>query len=116
MDDSIEARFREFHAANPRVYQTLCSLARYAMQKGKRKIGIGALWERMRWDLWLETTDVDFKLNNNFRSRYARLLMWHESDLAGVFEIRTLHTATDVEDPVLESGPRSQLPMRGFDD
>jgi hypothetical protein len=34
--------------------------------------------------------DEDYKLNNNFTSRYARLLMQHNADLAGFFEIRAM--------------------------
>ena len=40
------------------------------------------------------TTDEHsgFKLNNNYRSRYARLIMEQEADLEGVFQIRELTT------------------------
>lgn len=58
-------------------------------------MGIAMLWERMRWELTVETDSVDlgddFKLNNNYRSRYARLIMNNEPDLAGFFDIRRLH-------------------------
>lgn len=93
-----EARFREFHATNPEVYQELVVLARQALARGKRKIGIGMLWEVMRWGRWLAITgDDEFKLNNNYRSRYARLIMEQEPDLRGIFEIRELKTGTEAE-------------------
>lgn len=88
----IDERFNEFHASNPHVYRALCMLARGAIAQGKRKIGIGALWERARWDLWLESTEEAPRLNNDYRSRYARLLMANEPDLAGVFEVRGLRS------------------------
>lgn len=92
-DETIDGRFREFHAKNPIVYSTLVRLARSAIARGKSKLGIGFLWERMRWELWIETATADeddFHLNNNFRSRYARLIMEKERDLDGIFETREL--------------------------
>lgn len=87
----LEADFQKFHAANPAVYAELARLARQAVAKGRRRVGIGMLWEVLRWHFWLETkTDEEFKLNNNHRSRYARLLMEREPDLRGVFETRGL--------------------------
>jgi len=84
--------FWDFHQSNPAVYRALVRLARQARQQGKIKIGIRMLWEVMRWEFWLQTDDnvSDFKLNNNYISRYARLIMEREPDLAGCFEIREL--------------------------
>lgn len=85
-----EAAFQAFHAENPHVYAALVELARAAKEKGAAEIGIGMLWEVLRWRLFFETTDANFKLNNNHRSRYARLIMAQEPDLAGIFEVREL--------------------------
>lgn len=90
---AIDEKFAQFHAENPHIYRALCALARGALARGKRRIGIGALWERMRWDMWLDSTEADPKLNNDYRSRYARLMMASEPDLAGVFEIRALRSS-----------------------
>lgn len=92
---TIEAAFRAFHAANPHVYTTLVRLAREAKAAGRARIGIGIgmLWEVMRWHLYLETKGDEYQLNNNFRSRYARLLMEREAELAGLFETRVLRAA-----------------------
>lgn len=85
-----EAAFQAFHAQNPHVYRALVELARAAKEKGKLEVGIGMLWEVLRWRLFFETSDPSFKLNNNHRSRYARLIMAQEQDLAGIFEVRVL--------------------------
>jgi hypothetical protein len=83
------ARFEEFHADNPRVYDVLVTLARqWVHSTGRTKLGIGALYERARWEIALSTADPDFKLNNNFRAYYARLIMRHNVDLAGMFDLR----------------------------
>lgn len=91
--DSIDSRFRTFHRENPHVYQILVRLAREARTRGKTRLGVKALWERMRWDIWMQTEDDDeFKLNNNFTSRYARLIVRQEPDIAGMFELRALRS------------------------
>jgi len=86
----IQTSFRGFHERNPIVYQTLINLAREARAKGHRKLGISMLWERMRWEMTVTTYNDSFKLNNNYRSRYARLIMQQEPDLADFFDIREL--------------------------
>lgn len=94
LEGRIERDFRAFHRRHPEVYRILCSLALRAIDRGKTKIGIAMLWEVMRWEAWLGrgVGDEPFKLNNNYRSRYARLLMEREPALAGVFETRELRT------------------------
>ncbi|MGB5760820.1 MAG: hypothetical protein WBM50_28150 [Acidimicrobiales bacterium] len=87
---SIEANFLAFHEANPWVYTALVRLAR---DMNRRPIGIGMLFEVIRWQYARATVSDDgLRLNNNFRSRYARLIMEQEPDLAGVFQIRELTT------------------------
>jgi hypothetical protein len=49
-----------------------------------------AVWERLRWETVIRTSGFDFKLNNNYTSRYSRLIMNTEADLAGFFPIRKL--------------------------
>jgi hypothetical protein len=92
VDESrIDRAFAEFHAANPDVYRCLVSLARDLRARGHQRLGIGMLFEVVRWQRHMTTVDADgFKLNNNYRSRYARLIMADEPDLAGAFELREL--------------------------
>jgi hypothetical protein len=67
-------------------------LARQARKKGRQRLGIRMLWERMRWEMMIETEDAtsDFKLNDHYHSRYARMLMANDPDLKGLFELRDL--------------------------
>ena len=90
--DTIQASFEAFHKANPWVYTSLVRLARDMRQQGHKTIGIGMLWEVLRWQHSRATIDAHstFALNNNLRSRYARLIMDQEPDLDGIFEIRKL--------------------------
>ncbi|OCB57664.1 hypothetical protein A5677_17015 [Mycobacterium malmoense] len=88
-DPTIADRFVEFHRSNPNVYATLLRLAReWVQQTGGKKIGIGALYERARWELAITTNDPDYRLNNDFRAFFARLIMYENPDLRGLFELR----------------------------
>ena len=82
---SLQEHFQIFHQANPRVYAILVSLAWQAKDAGHKHLGIGLLWERMRWEMMLDTQSEEHKLNNNYRSRYVRLIEDNESGLQGFF-------------------------------
>lgn len=95
---TIQARFEEFHLHNPQVYAELITLCRRWQSRGRKKLGIKMLWEVMRWNRMMNTapnTDDDFKLSNDFHSRYARLIMKQESDMVDLFEIRELRSERD---------------------
>src|SRR5512137_2981613 len=91
---TIDERFAEFHRNNPHVYDELVAMARRAKGHGYNRSGIGMMWEVLRWNRMFSTNpaDRDFKLNDHFRSRYARVIMDNERDLAGFFEVRSLRT------------------------
>ena len=90
--DDLDARFADFHTAHPEVFDELVELARQALATGADRLGIGMLWEVLRWEHTLHgVEDRDgFKLNNSLRSRYARHIMASVPDLAEVFETREL--------------------------
>jgi len=86
---TLPERFRAFHDANPRVYEELRRLALLLRRRGHNRIGIAMLFEQMRWQWYERTTDVTgFKLNNDYRAYYARLLMDQEPELSGIFTTR----------------------------
>lgn len=98
--ETIDERFRAFHAAHPQVLEALVALAREAKARGRERIGAKALWERARWDLWLDAGGEPYRLNNDFTSRYARLIADTHPELAGLFEFRAL-----TEEPSPDAGP-----------
>ena len=90
---SIPEQFAAFHAANPQVYVALRRLALGLRDRGFNSYGIAGLFEQLRWTYALQTGGDAYKLNNNFRSHYARLLMDKNPSLAGFFETRRLQAA-----------------------
>lgn len=85
--------FRAYHEANPEVYAKLREFALQAKASGRRHFGINMLHERLRWYTLVEAKRDTFKVNNNYRPFYARLLMKQEPELAGFFELRRAPTA-----------------------
>ena len=93
-DRSIQERFEKFHRANPRVYSLILLYSRQVKARGYAHYSINAIFERIRWHVFIETrSEDDFKLSNDYRSRYARLVMEQEPDLADFFELRELRSA-----------------------
>lgn len=91
---SLEERFATYHAENPNVYRRLVGLAMAARRRGAKRLGMKQLFEVLRWETMIETSDPDgFKLNNDFTAPYARLIMETVPELDGVFEIR--HSRVD---------------------
>lgn len=93
--NTIQERFVKFHAAHPDVYAKLCQYARQVVAAGYNQMGIAMLYERLRWYYKIERPDHKeaYKLSNDFRSRYARLIMEQEPDLCDFFKTRDLTSA-----------------------
>ena len=91
--DTIAQRFEAFHAANPVVYRELRSMALNIRRGGAAHYGIAGLFEVLRYRYSLQTSGDSFKLNNDFRALYARLLMDNEPELLDFFETRERRTA-----------------------
>lgn len=92
---TIQEQFLAFHAANSWVYDELVRLARELHARGRRHIGMKLLVENVRFSYYRQTTDPnsEFRVNNNYTSRYARLLCDEHPELAGLFELRKLKAA-----------------------
>lgn len=91
-DATIQERFEAFHELNPHVLDALETLVRQFLASGRRRLAIGALFERLRWEHDITTEGDEFRLNNTFRSRYVRLILDRHPEWADVFQTRRLHT------------------------
>jgi predicted metal-dependent hydrolase len=86
---TIQEQFEEFHRRNPHVYRLIYGLARKYKLSGNKRCGMKMLWETLRFNSGVETHGNEYKLNNNFTSRYSRMLL-EEPDMHGFFKVRTL--------------------------
>lgn len=84
----LERAFWQFHNANPLVYERLVMYARQ-WHKVREHGSVNLLFERVRWDYVTDINTTDgFRLNNNHRAFYARLIETQEADLQGFFRMR----------------------------
>jgi hypothetical protein len=91
---NIQGTFEAFHAANPWVMDSLVMLAREHRGAGHKRVGIGLLFEVLRWRYDIEVRgDSPWRMNNDLRSRYARLISSTVPDLTDAFELRELRAA-----------------------
>src|ERR1035437_540488 len=88
-EKTLDQRFLEFHRKNPAVYERFIRHAFELRAAGRTKGSAGAIFERMRWDDMVSGTGEEASLNNNYRSRYARLVMKHPH-LVDFFVVRIL--------------------------
>ena len=85
-----DQRFWDFHKANPHVYSELVKLCQQAKEAGRKRIGIKMLFEVLRWNRFLKTSQEEFKLNNNYHSRYVRIILQQHPEFKGMFELRRI--------------------------
>ena len=90
---SIQISFEAFHELNPWILRRFESMTEDCINRGFHRIGIGMLFELLRWQYGAVTRGDEFRLNNNFRSRYVRLLIEEHPEWEPVFETRTLRAA-----------------------
>ena len=104
MADLAKEKFESFHRANPKVYTSLRHLAMQLLAVGHTTYAIAGLFEVVRWQRAIQTSDIDYKINNNYKPRYARLLMIEEPRLVGFFELRRMAGESDKEREDIENG------------
>lgn len=97
VDERILVRFKAYHAQHPELLDLYVQYAREAAKFGRRDFGIAAIAERLRWHLAFERKEgsTDFKINNSYRSCYARLISIMCPDLENMFEFRVKHKGVE---------------------
>jgi len=90
---TIQEQFDEFHRLNPSVLANLETLTTDYLRRGRKRVGIGMLFEVLRWQHDLATRGDAFRLNNNYRSRYVRLMLARHPEWECAFHTRELVAA-----------------------
>lgn len=88
LEATSQEAFDQYHSDNPKIYEKLLEFAFEAKRSGISHLGIGMLYERLRWYTSVEARNDAFKLNNNYRAFYARKMMSECPELIGLFETR----------------------------
>ncbi len=86
----LDAEFDDFHAKNPAVFEMFYRFAQQAYESGRKRIGAKMIAERIRWETAISPTSPDYKVNNSYISRYARLCAQKYPELGNLFTMRKL--------------------------
>jgi hypothetical protein len=79
--------FEAYHLKHPEVLKELQRLIQMLRMKSVQHYANGALIEVMRWHFLMDR-DEEYKINNNYRSFYTRLLIAADPSLKNFFEQR----------------------------
>ena len=84
----------EYVRMNPRVWEHFESFSLSAI-RAKRRVGAKAVFERVRWEVHLET-GRRFKANNNYPSYLARIFEVKHPKFRGYFRKRAVRGLSKV--------------------
>ena len=95
----IELRFKQFHADNPHIYKLIKRFTFELIDHGHKNGGISMVVERVRWETSITTHDPPegFKLSNDYRAHYARMLMRDYPQYRGFFRTRCIEGESETE-------------------
>ena len=89
LPSASERRFWDFCERNPHILGALEDLALELYAAGAKRIGVKAMWEKLRMDAAVRTDSRDWKLNNTYTAPMARMLIAFHPELASVIETRS---------------------------
>ena len=84
------ALFKEWHSANPQVYQKFRHSAFRIKATKREHYSAYPIFYHMRFEFDLQTTGDVFKINNNYLSMFIRLLIYNYPEFDGFFELREI--------------------------
>ena len=84
----LAVRFEAFHKANRHVLPAIIHIARSLRDRGVERASMALIFERLRWLYLIQTKGEAFRLNNNHRAFFSRLVPLVAPDLAGMFAVR----------------------------
>jgi hypothetical protein len=90
LDEQFDAWIRTTHGQE--VYLAVIARAFRLQRAGVTHYGIGAICEAIRFSWTIRRGPDTWKVNNNWRSRMARLAMTEYPALEGFFETRELRS------------------------
>ncbi len=95
----LHNKFEQFHQANLHIYDMLVLLSRrMKAKKNLKQWSIYAAYELVRYQWNNQTRSFDdYKLPNEFRPYYSRLIMDQEADLKGFFRVKGEHEDTTAD-------------------
>ncbi len=104
---SIRDGFNQFNRENPHIFKAFEEQALNAIMKGRTKISAKLIINWIRWHEFLESSDLNFKINDAYQSYYARYFIQKYPQYSEVFELRKLRN--EEEAPYMSVDSNGQL-------
>lgn len=92
---SIRDAFIVFHKENPKLYLAFEKEALRAINAGRKKISAKLIVNYIRWNMFIESTDQNFKINDAFQAYYSRLFASLHPEHKDKLEFRKLRNEQD---------------------
>ena len=92
MNDRAQ-KFEKFDRENPEVFSLYCRFALQALKQGAKRLSGRLIYERIRWETTVVTTDRDYKLNDHHLPHYNRKFVSAYPHFADYFEFRSTQGA-----------------------
>ena len=90
---TIQESFEKYHKENPIVYKTFLKYTKDVIRGGHKKYSVKHILGRVRWHLNFEAdVSEEFKINDAYTSRYARLFADEFPEYADFFNYRRLRS------------------------
>jgi hypothetical protein len=86
----IRDGFNKFNKENPHIYQAFERESLKAIEKGREKISAKLIINWIRWNEFLNSSDLNFKINDAFTAYYSRLFIKIHPQYSNIFEFRKL--------------------------
>ena len=88
IDPALLQKFKRYHHEHPEVFQEFKECA-YKMREIKASYSAWTIINVIRWNFDIRK-DEAFSINNDYIALYARLLIYHDADFTGFFELRKM--------------------------
>ena len=88
IDKNLLKKFKAYHSKYPEIYAEFKACC-YRMLGVRKKYSAWTVINVIRWNHDLKFSDP-FKINNDFIAIFARLLIYHDPQFEGFFELRKM--------------------------
>jgi len=92
---SIREGFEKFNTENPHIYKAFEEQVLSAIEKGKTKVSAKLIINWIRWNEFLDSNDLNFRINDAYQSYYARYFVEKYPQHTTIFEFRKLRNEDD---------------------
>jgi len=84
------SKWSDYHEKNSHVYDLFCKYTFQVINSGAKHCSPWLIIGRIRWETAIKTTDVDFKINNDYIAFYSRLFMHLNPSHDGFFHTKPM--------------------------